>query len=44
MVYQRMVPPAKTLLIALALALAVGLAMVLLTKRMGLQWIRPADA
>ena len=41
MVYQRMVPPAKTLLIALAIAVAVGSAIVLLTKRLGLQWVRP---
>ncbi len=41
MVYQRMVPPARTLVIALVIALAVGSALVLLTKRMGLQWIRP---
>ncbi len=40
MVYQRMIPPARTLLIALLIAGAFGTAIVLLTKRLGLQWIR----
>jgi 4-amino-4-deoxy-L-arabinose transferase-like glycosyltransferase len=41
MVYQRMVPPAQTLLPAIAIALVCGVGIVLLTKRLGLAWIRP---
>ncbi len=41
MVYQRMVPPAKTLLIALLIAIATGTAVVAVTRRFGLQWVRP---
>ncbi|MGI4758156.1 MAG: ArnT family glycosyltransferase [Janthinobacterium lividum] len=41
MVYQRMVPPARTLLIALMISVATGAAVVLVTRRFGLKWIRP---
>ncbi len=41
MVYQRIVPPAKTLLIALLIGTATGAAIVAVTRRFGLQWIRP---
>ncbi len=41
MVYNRMVPPLRTLLVAFTISAAVGAALVLLTKRLGLQWIRP---
>ena len=40
MVYQRMVPPTPTLLIALAVSTACGVGIVLLTRRLGLKWIR----
>ncbi len=40
MVYQRFVPPARTLLPALLIALAFGSAIVLLVRRLGLKWIR----
>jgi 4-amino-4-deoxy-L-arabinose transferase-like glycosyltransferase len=41
MVYQRMIPPASTLLFAFAIAAGFGIAVVVLTKQFGLQWIRP---
>ena len=40
MVYQRFVPPAMTLIMAALLALATGVAIVVLTRRLGLKWIR----
>lgn len=41
MVYQRMVPPTATLLQSGAIALISGLGITLLTRRFGLQWLRP---
>ena len=41
MVYQRMVPPMKNLVIAAVIAVAVAVAIVVLVRRFGLQWIRP---
>lgn len=41
MVYQRMIPATKTLLWAGSIALVTGVAIVLLTRRFGLQWLRP---
>jgi len=41
MVYQRMIPPTRTLLWAGSIALVAGVAIVLLTRRFGLQWLRP---
>ena len=41
MVYQRMIPPAGTLLPVLLISVATGVAIVLLTRRFGLKWIRP---
>ncbi len=40
MVYQHFVPPLRTLISALLIALAFGVAIVVLVKRFGLQWIR----
>lgn len=40
MIYQRLVPPAKTLLIALLLGIVAFAAVVVVTRRLGLQWIR----
>ncbi|WP_156993934.1 glycosyltransferase family 39 protein [Terriglobus sp. TAA 43] len=41
MVYQRMIPATRTLLSAGSIALVAGVAIVLLTRRFGLQWLRP---
>ncbi len=41
MVYQRMVPPPQTLAIAFGVAALCGAGIVVLTKRLGLKWIRP---
>ncbi|MEZ2345511.1 ArnT family glycosyltransferase [Terriglobus sp. RCC_193] len=41
MVYQRMIPPLPTLVWAASIALVTGVAIVLLTRRFGLQWLRP---
>ena len=41
MVYQRFVPPTRVLLTALCLGLATGTAVIVVTRRFGLQWIRP---
>lgn len=41
MVYQRMVPPTRTLLVAVLIAVATGAAVIAVTKRFGLKWIRP---
>jgi hypothetical protein len=41
MVYQRMIPSTLTLTIAITTATLCGLGIVLLTKRLGLKWIRP---
>ena len=40
MVYQRMIPSAKTLAFALITAILCGAGIVLLTQRLGLKWIR----
>lgn len=40
MIYQRMIPPAGTIAAATLASLAVGVAIVLLTRRLGLAWIR----
>ncbi|WP_334241199.1 ArnT family glycosyltransferase [Terriglobus sp. ADX1] len=41
MVYQRMIPATRALLWAGSIALVTGVAIVLLTRRFGLQWLRP---
>lgn len=41
MVYQRMIPATPALLWAGSIALVTGVAIVLLTRRFGLQWLRP---
>ncbi|SDE80241.1 ArnT family glycosyltransferase [Terriglobus roseus] len=41
MVYQRMIPATRTLIWAGSIALVTGVAIVLLTRRYGLQWLRP---
>jgi len=41
MVYGRMIPAAKTLWTAAAVAIALGAGIVILTRRLGLTWIRP---
>lgn len=41
MVYQRMIPATRTLVWAGSIALVTGVAIVLLTRRFGLQWLRP---
>ena len=41
MVYQRMVPPTATLLWTGTVALLTGAGITLLTRRLGLQWLRP---
>ena len=41
MVYQRLVPPVRTLLTALLLGVTTALLVVVVTRRAGLRWIRP---